>query len=467
VDYTNLFVVPIAHAGLLGVVKDFWCHVLKISKQREWYVVSAEARKMLQARAAGLVATCDFGRMYTDIVGVRGNWTMEDWLHWTESWSVCLLRPYVVDGVEKQILHPVAAQMWQHLRAGLLYFCRSFPVEGVTQDVAAAAAELGQYAALVEQHFGLRMCKYNLHLLVCRIARQEAARGRAAHSTEYWLENLIQWAKSTVRYRTTKYPELVLAGDILLDDAIARCAAEHEAVRERLVEWEHVDVLGSSYSNPDDGAADGSQLLGRGKVLGAAERVNLDVDAAVEEYIRKFEPAGWSVDVLAGSTVTLYSSAQAEGSELLHSLRYTRARSRVSYNVLCQFWEGELGDSNSDGSEPEVPTYYIGRINFFVKVTPPDAMDVDFADEGVAEPLRLAVIDMHLVQRVDSGVGIIYQSVTYCSGSTACKHPNYALSLCLDYDSYGTIVSKQVMAQDDKTAFFVPYSNMSASGQDD
>lgn len=83
VDYTNLFVVPIAHAGLLGVVKDFWCHLLKVSKQREWYVISAEARKVLQARAAGLVATCDFGRMYTDIVSVRGNWTMEDWLHWT------------------------------------------------------------------------------------------------------------------------------------------------------------------------------------------------------------------------------------------------------------------------------------------------------------------------------------------------------------------------------------------------
>jgi hypothetical protein len=233
------------------------------------------------------------------------------------------------------------------------------------------------------------------------------------------------------------------------------------------VEWEHVDVLGSSYSNPDDGAADGSQLLGRGKVLGATERVNLGVDAAVEEYIREFEPAGWSLDVLAGSTVTLYSSAQAEGSELLHSVRYTRARSRVSYNVLCRFWEGELGDSSSDVSEPEVPTYYIGRINFFVKVTPPDAMDVDFADEGGAESLRLAVMDLHLVQRIDSGVGIIYQSVTYCSGSTACEHPNYALSLCYDEDSYGTIISKQVMAQDDKTAFFVPYSNMSASGQDD
>lgn len=182
VDYNNLFVVPVAHAGLLGVVKDFWCHVLKVGskkrqrqqqqqqRQQEWWVISTEARKVLQQRAAGLAATCDFGRMYTDIVSVKGNWTMEDWLHWTESWSVCMLRPSEAEGGTKHILHPDAAEMWQHLRAGLLYFCRSFPVEGVAQDVGAAADELRQYAQLVEQRSDLRMCKYNLHLLVCRIA---------------------------------------------------------------------------------------------------------------------------------------------------------------------------------------------------------------------------------------------------------------------------------------------------------
>jgi hypothetical protein len=58
----------------------------------------------------------------------------------------------------------------------------------VAHDADAAAAELRQYAKLVEQRFGLTMWKYNLHLLVCCIAQQECARGRAAHSTEYWFE---------------------------------------------------------------------------------------------------------------------------------------------------------------------------------------------------------------------------------------------------------------------------------------
>lgn len=152
------------------------------------------------------------------------------------------------------------------------------------------------------------------------------------------MENLIQWAKSTVRYRTTKYPEMVLAGDILLDDAIACVAAEHSAVRQKLAKWQHVDVLGSTYSNPDDGGSDGSQMLGRGKVLKESERVSMGVDAAVEDHISSFGPAGWTADMVAWSSVTLYASAQAEGGEILLSTRYTRARSRVSYNVLCQFW---------------------------------------------------------------------------------------------------------------------------------
>jgi hypothetical protein len=70
-----------------------------------------------------------------------------------------------------------------------------------------------------------------------------------------------------VRYRTTKYPELVLANDILLDDAIARCCARHASVRDALGEWEHVDVVGSTFSCPDVGSSDGSQLLGKGREL--------------------------------------------------------------------------------------------------------------------------------------------------------------------------------------------------------
>jgi hypothetical protein len=485
VDYNNLFVVPVAHAGLLGVVKDFWSHLLTPDQQKKkkkrgrddssgWFRISAEARRVMASREAALVATCDFGRSYTDIISKKGNWVMEDWLHWAECWSVFVLRPYQVDGQERHVLHPKAAEMWQHLRAGLLYFCRSNPIGGVAQNVDDALKELKVYARLVQKRFGVRMCKFNLHVLVCRLAKQEAVRGRAAHSTEYWLENLIQWAKSTVRYRTTKYPELVLAHDIMLDDAIARCTAQHECVREKLYEWEHVDGLGMTHRHPDDGAADGTQLLGRGKVLSDAECVAIGADQAVRTFVADFQPPGWTSSLVDRSEMILYTYAQAAGSELLHSTRYTRARSRVSYNVWCQFWEGELGEAVS-GEECEVPTYYIGKVSYFVKVVPPrpssgdgeiEAGGGEIGSAGApAEVLRLAVLDLHLLQEVDAGVGPAYQSVTYCTGDAA--YTNTAMSLSLDDHSVGKLCCKMALAKENDVAFFLPYSNMSASGSDD
>jgi hypothetical protein len=82
----------------------------------------------------------------------------------------------------------------------------------------------------------------------------------------------------------------------------------------------------------------------------------------------------------------------------------------------------------------------------------------------LAEPLRLVVMDLHVVQRVATSVGVMYQSVTYVSGNAAFH--NCALGLSYDEHSWGTIICKQVMAQDEGIMYFVPYSNMSASGED-
>jgi hypothetical protein len=463
VDYNNLFVVPIAHAGLLGVVKDFWTHVLAATprgEQAQWYSISSEARRVMASREAGPVSTCDFGRSYTDITTKKGNWVMEDWLHWAEVWSVFVLRPYIVDGVEKTILHPDAAEMWQHLRQGLLYFCRSYPIEGVAQTVDEAAAELREYAVLVEDRFGPRMCKYNLHLLVCRLAEQEAARGRVAHCTEYWLENLIQWAKSTLRYRTTKFPELVLANDMLVDDAIVRSTAKFADVRAKLGEWQHMDG-GSTHRCPDDGGCDGSQLLGPGVVLGNADRVTCGVDAIVQQFVAEYKPAGWAEGMVGQASIWQYKYAHAGGTELLHSTSYKRPRSRVSYNVLCQFWEGEVYEG-VDGVAAECPTDYIGKIKFFLKVVAPVEMGSDAAD---AEVLRLAVMDLHLVQWVESAVGGFYQCSAYEAGTPCFR--DYAMSLSQQEGDWGSLCYKLAMGSDGNVAIFLPYSNMSASGQDD
>ena len=89
-------------------------------------------------------------------------------------------------------------------------------------------------------------------------------RGKVAYSTEYWIENLIQWAKSSIRYRTTKYPE-VLVHDLLADECLARVCAEYPHLA-RFDTYPPVDRYSSRGlsrgSNLDSGADDGTHLLG-------------------------------------------------------------------------------------------------------------------------------------------------------------------------------------------------------------
>lgn len=75
----------------------------------------------------------------------------------------------------------------------------------------------------------------------------------------------------------------------------------------------------------------------------------------------------------------------------------------------------------------------------------------------LSKQLRLVVMDLHLVHRVATSVGVVYQSVTYVSGNAAFH--NCALGLSYDEHSWGTIICKQVMAQDEGIMYFVPYSN--------
>ena len=318
VDYNNIFLVPIAHAGLCGV--DFWYHVLATPSRgqaREWYMLSNSAKNLIASRQQHMIATCDFGRKYSDIISKKGNWTMEDWFHWTETWSVYVL----MSAAGESVLPQMVREMWALLRSGLLYFCRVHPAVDVAQDRDAAVAALKAYAVLVEQEFGVRMCKFNLHLLLCRLAEQEKQRGKLAYSTEYWVENLIQWAKAVVKGRTTMYPELVLVNDMLIDDALDRARASFANHVKSFDQWvpayRSMEVRGS---NVDGGDAAGNQLLGSGRDLKLSEAAL--VVAALHRRIDELCPPGWDHADVNGASMHFFTYADMHGSELLHSTSY-------------------------------------------------------------------------------------------------------------------------------------------------
>jgi hypothetical protein len=94
--YDRVFACSVAHSMLYGLVKDFWGLLLcKVKRDADvpWYSLPADVRKIMAERASHLSSTLDQSRAYRCAVKQRGNWVMEDWLNWTEIWSVYIMSP--------------------------------------------------------------------------------------------------------------------------------------------------------------------------------------------------------------------------------------------------------------------------------------------------------------------------------------------------------------------------------------
>lgn len=134
------------------------------------YCITTEARKIMINRANAVYATVDFNRPYRDIVKKRSWWVMEDWLHWSETWSRIILQPYLsVSRHTTHILHHSEIRvMWQALRTVVSHFMRPDEDDASTEACSSTKEALHTYSTLVEQVFGHKGCTPNLHMVVCR-----------------------------------------------------------------------------------------------------------------------------------------------------------------------------------------------------------------------------------------------------------------------------------------------------------
>ena len=72
VDLQHLFVVPIGHALLYGVVENFLGFIFRtIDGSDRLPIVDASARKLIKSRAKHIYLTSDFGRKYTCVIDER------------------------------------------------------------------------------------------------------------------------------------------------------------------------------------------------------------------------------------------------------------------------------------------------------------------------------------------------------------------------------------------------------------
>ena len=100
-------------------------------------------------------------------------WKLKDWLDWCDVHVRTVMRGIEIGG------DPVFTELYHKLHRAALFFCKS-TVGYYTRDPCAQyheadrlavmhAAAIRAYAAYVERYVDKDLCKFNLHLAVCRL----------------------------------------------------------------------------------------------------------------------------------------------------------------------------------------------------------------------------------------------------------------------------------------------------------
>jgi hypothetical protein len=454
-------VVGWGHAGLLGMFKD-WVNMVVDgdgspvasverlpggkTKEVKLYQLTTDTRRQVIHRADDVTATCDIGRGHRCPVAKKGNNTMEDWMHLLE-WGViaafhgeCHMLTHYDNGwmamscgftlvrapVAGDVLHPHAAEMLGKLRRALLYFMRpeGERVMDAADTLEAAQDALMDYCILASEYTSMRLCKYNMHSMLCRLAEQELCRGGASSCSELWIERKVQFGKSSVRYRATSFPETTLSKDLMLDMALATCRLSHPEAKTfdehvpnyRTAEGLNVPKAGGNKVQDEVDEA-GCLMLGYGSRVTATDPQHKQIVDAMQHLISDvgglLAEEGWDIDDtdwMEETVFTKYKAADLASAEVVHGMEYKRARTRKSFFVLCHFIEGD----------DEQPVPYILRVRYFV------VAQLHQEEHDLTLVSKFAVGDMWRCERVRHAIGSHWEVTDYEEDP---PHPDWGVRL--------------------------------------
>lgn len=149
-SFSNLFIVPVAHALLYGVVKSFITFIFqKVNDLKKLvgpeFILNTRGRKVIKSRSPCISVTTDFGRKYKCVLQYHNSYRMEDFLHFVDTFSYFIFLP----GTLPERL----AHMWQLIQRFVHHYYRgvSFraPGSSFALQPKAAAEALLDYAILV------------------------------------------------------------------------------------------------------------------------------------------------------------------------------------------------------------------------------------------------------------------------------------------------------------------------------
>ncbi|DBA87963.1 TPA: hypothetical protein ACH3X1_004948 [Trebouxia sp. C0004] len=410
-SYSDVWELPIYHASLYGIVQGFMAVLLSDYSGSDCpqHVIPKKLRSLMRERGKKMRLTAEFGRPYKCIVDLFKAYQLVDWLHFLETFSLFVLRHDILGSCKscgtssgnlapslygnKRMLHNAT---W--LKRALVDRSRvaaALPYVVVDDDLLApgrtfnndvrhqAQGNLLRCASLVEQHLPESLFTYSLHILVCRLYKQEEARGCIATCGKLGAERGIQHVKSNVKYRTTSCPEKLYVHDLLVDEALstlqhddATSACVRTAVKsfDELVPKYRANIrTGPLYDTRDD--VTGTQLIGKGSKL--KHGALTDAVQHVTQYLHRMGQRYWT-EMMSGVSqqpleICSYTMAHKRGDELMWSVAHRRARTRVSFYPKLRF-------ITRHGSE----TLYIAEVQPFLR-----------AVNGAADVLRLAVCKLY------------------------------------------------------------------------
>jgi hypothetical protein len=317
---------------------------------------------------------------------------------------------------------------------------------------------LFQYGVLAQQLFGSLLCKNNLHSCLCSLPVQQGSRGHAFYYTEFWLEQLMQWAKHATKFRTTGCPEKLIMGCILVRLALDRCAAE-SVLNLSMGGW--VDKM-RGVARADTYAGKHLDLGEGGRVGLLGSGVEVDVESggseaeecrrALDTYFTEFTLGAWTEQDMDEAKMAKYKRAQLEGGEIIHSSAYDRATSRVSSYVSARYEE----TLTRKGSTSVEEVRYVGHVRYFLKVTPTAQ-----CMQGGGRVLRFACADMYKADVVQGPLGEILYANGMCGGRQKPLQKAYPVALSA---VEGKVVRCQEGAlatlSESRKVAFVPYSHV-------
>ncbi|KAK3252152.1 hypothetical protein CYMTET_38531 [Cymbomonas tetramitiformis] len=352
----SAYVLPFMHCMTFGVVKStvkMFRH--KVPNCDDTCYFNAAQLKQLQKNGKGLCAPHDMHREYQDVVQYAGNYTMEDWLNF-----ILIFSPLVFMDVLESLNRELDRAWWK-LREAVIYFIRQV-CAGTIEDRAEARAQaelrMREFAVIIENECPMNMLTLNLRLAVVHLCKQEEKVGVVSSNIELWVERLLGEAKGVV-------PEPVGG------KAIDSCIGNAYLLKDRVDDMAHLypgirflpDYVAHSVKQDGPGFRDDPGLachfmdVGHHIIRGGVAVSALSADAEG----RLLPGLAASLRAMHGERYELERDAldvlcfprMRHGDEDFTSTMYTRAVTRISYNVA-------LASSEADAFEyGRVEAYYL------------------------------------------------------------------------------------------------------------